>query len=434
MEPDSVERLLLMQGLLQAEAESLTIDLEIAQLLRDGRRRRERRERRFWITSWRTPERRDEQGHYLNLMVELREEDPRAFKNFTRFEPALFQELVDRIGPRIEKEDTNFRKALTPGLKLAITLRHLASGCSYKDLEYSFRVGPNTISQFLPDVCQAIIDEFQPEVMQVPKTKEEWKAIADQFEARWNFPHTCGALDGKHVAIRCPGKTGTTFYNYKGFYSIVLFGLVDADYKFIWADVGTAGSASDCGIFNKCQLKEGIEQGVIQLPDPEPLAGDDQDTPYFLIGDEAFPLRTWMMKPHARRGLDDEERIYNYRLSRARRLVENAFGILANRFQILLQKCRQKPETVIKLVLAAMNLHNLMRMRYPIHQNRMMDKEDAHHKVIPGPWRKETGEMQQFESHQSQGNTQTQAAKLQRSYLTSWVNGPGAVSWQKDMI
>ena len=157
MEPD-VERLLLVQGLLQAGAESITIDLEIAQLLRDGRRRRESRARRFWITSWRTPARRSEQGDYLNLMVELRAEDPSAFRNFTRFEPAMFQELVDRIGPRIEKEDTNFRKALTPGLKLAITLRHLASGCSYKSLEYSFRVASNTISEFIPDVCQAIID------------------------------------------------------------------------------------------------------------------------------------------------------------------------------------------------------------------------------------------------------------------------------------
>ena len=57
-------------------------------------------------------------------------------------------------------------------------------------------------------------------------------------------------FDGKHIRIRCPYNSGSVFYNYKGYYSIILFALVDADYKFIWADIGTNGSASDAQIVN----------------------------------------------------------------------------------------------------------------------------------------------------------------------------------------
>ena len=73
---------------------------------------------------------------------------------------------------------------------------------------------------------------------------------------------------------------------------------------------------------------------------------DAKDMPYFIIGDDAFPLRTWLMKPFSRRNLENDQRIFNYRLSRARRIVENAFGILANIFQCLRTTMRQQPKTV----------------------------------------------------------------------------------------
>ena len=121
------------------------------------------------------------------------------------------------------------------------------------------------------------------------------------------------------MAIRCPKNGGSLYFNYKGFHSIILLALVDAKYKFLWVDVGTNGSSSDAQIFNDCDLCSGIIDGTLDVPDAEPLPGDDRDMPYFLIGDDAFSLRTWLMKPFSARGLPDEERIYNYRLSHARR-------------------------------------------------------------------------------------------------------------------
>ena len=117
-------------------------------------------------------------------------------------------------------------------------------------------------------------------------------------------------------------------------------------------DVGTNGSSSDAQIFNDCNLRSGIIDGTLDVSDAEPLPGDDRDMPYFLIGDDAFSLRTWLMKLFSARGLPDEERIFNYRLSRARRVVENAFGIMTHRFGCLLTTMSQNPETVTSIVLA----------------------------------------------------------------------------------
>jgi len=73
-------------------------------------------------------------AHYNQLMVELRREDPASFQNFLRIQSEMFDELLARVGPRITKHDTNYRKALDPGTKLAATLRHLASGDTYASM------------------------------------------------------------------------------------------------------------------------------------------------------------------------------------------------------------------------------------------------------------------------------------------------------------
>jgi hypothetical protein len=154
-------------------------------------------------------------------------------------------------------------------------------------------------------------------INQCPTTQDEWREVAQQFGARWNFHHALGAIDGKHIAIRALKNSGSLYYNYKKFFSIVMLELVDADYKFLWVDIGANGSALDAQVFNSCELKEAIDSGEINLPDPVPLP-HDKEMPYFIVGGDAFALRTWMMKPYSKRSLTSEKRIFNYRLSRSR--------------------------------------------------------------------------------------------------------------------
>jgi hypothetical protein len=75
-------------------------------------------------------------------------------------------------------------------------------------------------------------------LLQAPDSEEEWLEIAHDFERKWNFPHVIGALDGKHVMLQAPVNSGTEYYNYKHFFSIVLMALVEADYCFRYVDVG----------------------------------------------------------------------------------------------------------------------------------------------------------------------------------------------------
>ena len=144
--------------------------------------RRRIRRRAGWVKRW--FERRLQLGQYIRLLEELRLEDVTAFKNFTRVEPEMFAEIVERVSHRIWKQDTSYRKALEPGLKVAITLRHLATGDSYHSLMYGFRVPSNTICKFVPEVCEAIVAEYSSEVITCPTTPAEWRPIAEQFARR----------------------------------------------------------------------------------------------------------------------------------------------------------------------------------------------------------------------------------------------------------
>jgi len=75
--------------------------------------------------------------------------------------------------------------------------------------------------------------------LQIPQTDVEWKAVAEAFWQQWNFPNCIGAIDGKHVHILLPPNSGSVYYNYKSFNSIVLLALVDAHYKFLYVDIGS---------------------------------------------------------------------------------------------------------------------------------------------------------------------------------------------------
>ncbi|XP_052809373.1 uncharacterized protein LOC128237832 [Mya arenaria] len=141
--------------------------------------------------------------------------------------------------------------------------------------------------------------------------------------------------------------------------------LVDANYRFLWCDIGGAGHMSDAQIFNGSELKEAMDNRTIGFPQKIHCLYDDEDTPYFLLADDAFALRTNLMKPYSTRGMTRSQAMYNYRISRGRRVVRNAFGIMANRFRAFLGRMQQSPEVVQLIVKCYVILHNMMRRRYP---------------------------------------------------------------------
>jgi hypothetical protein len=272
--------------------------------------------------------------------------------------------------------------------------------------------------------------------MKVPSTEEEWMEISSQFNLLWNFPNCIGALDGKHVHIIPPQNAGSYYYNYKHFHSIVLMALVDADLKFIYVDVGTNGRVSDGGVWKKTVLYEIFEKKSLNIPPPRPIFSDNKLIPYVVVADEAFGLKSYVMRPFPAKTLTRERRVFNYRLSRARRVVENAFGILSNRFQVLRCPMRLIPEKVGQVVLASCVLHNLLRsaattrsMYTPMD---FIDREDiTTGEVLSGGWRSTPCTMSAIGSCST--NASADAYKI-REEFTTYFNGVGAVPWQYNVF
>lgn len=194
--------------------------------------------------------------------------------------------------------------------------------------------------------------------LQMPQTENEWKQIAHDFWTRWNFPNCIGSIDGKHVNMKCPANSGSSYFNYKSRFSTVLMAIVDAKYNFIYVNIGSKGSASDGGIFNSTPFYQKMMNNQLNIPENQRLPGRDVPVPYCLIADDAFSADKHLLKPYSKRNLSMPERIFNYRLSRARRVVENAFGIAAARWRILLITMEQKYGNVVHIISAICVLHN----------------------------------------------------------------------------
>lgn len=276
-------------------------------------------------------------------------------------------------------------------------------------------------------------------LFQMPSNEAEWSKVEEGFANRWQFPNCIGAVDGKHIYISPITEAGSAYRNYKGSSSLVLMAVVDARYRFIAYDLGAEGSASDSGIWNRCSLKTGVDNNTIHLPPPKPLeAGNDATkVPHVFVGDDAFALSPNMMKPfrHSDPNRSDEQRIFSYRLSRARRVVENAFGILANRFRILLNAMLIDKDNVKIVVLACMALHNMLLEEFA--QDYVppgyADTEDtAHGNVIPGEWRA-TGEQMTSANVGGSAGRHPSTGKQVRQRFVDYFMGSGAVSWQRRM-
>lgn len=114
----------------------------------------------------------------------------------------------------------------------------------------------------------------------------------------WNFPNCVGAVDGKHVPIKAPGGCGSEYYNYKNVNSIVLMAVADAHYKFTYITVGAKGRHSDGGVFANCAFARALEINALNIPPAKPLPHRTLPVPYFIVADDAFPLKPYVMKPY----------------------------------------------------------------------------------------------------------------------------------------
>ena len=141
---------------------------------------------------------------------------------------------------------------------------------------------------------------MQPLYLPQPIT-EMWEMITCRFEERWQFPHCIGALSGKHIMIKKPAKSVSSFFSYKQTSSPVLMAAVDADYKFITIDVESVRRFSDGNIFSICVLAKKWNKRTLHFLPPALLHNFEQPLPYVFVGDEALPLSNNLMRPYPKK-------------------------------------------------------------------------------------------------------------------------------------
>ncbi|XP_041347115.1 protein ALP1-like, partial [Gigantopelta aegis] len=384
-----------------------------------GKRRKKtmtRLNRRWWVHHINT--KRHEYGEYHRLVREL-QLDEDSFHQYFRMTREQFAQILYLVEPHICKQDTQLREAISARERLALCIRFLATGNSYNSF------GASTIANIIPQVCAVLWDQLAGIYMEMPKDEDGWQIIAKNFESTWNFPHCVGAIDGKHVLIKSPNKTGSLHFNYKGTFSVVLTALVDAQYKFIYIDVGSYGRNSDGGIFAHSSLGRALRANDLHFPPDEHLADAPNlgPMPFVIVGDEAFPLMRNLMRPYpgGKKTLQEGQQVFNYRLSRARRIVENAFGIMACRWRIYNTKMMVCHSTINKIVKAACVLHNFLQTTSTPAQIASMTAEPIDDKPAG---------MQHFARSGNRGSTE---ASFIRDQFKTYFTTSGKVSWQYDV-
>lgn len=209
-------------------------------------------------------------------------------------------------------------------------------------------------------------------------------------------------------------------------------GVVNANDEFIMADVGVNGRVSDGGVISVTEFGRRLEEAALNLPEPEPIVHNGRNMPYVFVADDAFAMSENLLKPYGGK-LDHDQRVFNYRLSRARRVSENAFGILSARFGVIRNTIQLEPEKATTITLACCYLHNFLRKkskRYLRAGN--VDWEDANYNVQPGDWREGQHQLECLEMCRSRNIGEV--VRCVRDSYRQYFCREGRVPWQDAKI
>lgn len=210
--------------------------------------------------------------------------------------------------------------------------------------------------------------------------------------------------------------------------------LVDADYNFMFVDVGCQGRLSDGAVFKNTELFTRIHNDQLNCPPDEPLPERKKPVPFVFVGDDAFGLTKRIMKPFpGQHDKGSKLRIFNYRLSRARHVVENTFGILASVFRVLRRPMLLEPDKAALVVMTCVILHNFLRRSKSsrsLYTPRGSFDSEENGIVIQGSWREGNNDMSSLlPLHRIPRESGAEALEIREEFATYFVTN-GRVDWQ----
>ncbi|XP_057299249.1 uncharacterized protein LOC130629887 [Hydractinia symbiolongicarpus] len=275
-------------------------------------------------------------------------------------------------------------------------------------------MSPAVVGRIIHETCFAVWDALHDKgYLETPNNETDWKRIAHKFELKWNFPNALQAIDGKHVLMQAPAR---------------------AQYKFLLVDIGDWGRQSDGSVYFKSNLGFAIEENRLNIPTMAKLPNSDRVLPYVFVADDAFGLKPHMMKPYPFQNLSTEKRVFNYRLSRERRVVENVFGIATSRFRVFPRPIIAKVEKVVALTKAVVALHNFLvtlKDNESIYCPANFVDRETKDGFVPDDWRKGNENIMGLQdlTHVSSNNYSKNAATVRDKY-NKYFMLERAVEWQ----
>lgn len=280
-----------------------------------------------------------------------------CWKANMRMTKDTFRILCSELGPYIQKQSTVLRSPISVERRVAVTVWKLATNIEYRTLSNLFGLGISTVATIVVETCHAITSNLLKKYVYIPEG-DMLKEIVRGFESCWGFPQAAAAIDGSHFPIIRPQECASDYYNRKGYYSVIGQGLVDFRGRFMDICNGWPGKVHDARVFSNSSVSKKGSSGKL-FPSWKRKIGR-VDVPLLVLGDPAYPLLPWLMKPYVDNvNTTDKEKQFNYRQSRARMVVENAFGRLKGRWRCLLKRLDFHLKNVPTVVASCVVLHNL---------------------------------------------------------------------------
>ena len=251
--------------------------------------------------------------------------------------------LLNRIGGQLERQ-TNRNHALSPRQQLLLCLRYLSGNAFYHLNGDSHGVHKSPVCRIIKRVVITINKHIYDELVHLP---EDSDSVRQQFFEVAGMPSVCGLVDGSLIKIKAPNTNEHQYVDRHGNHSINAIFVCGPRLEFFFCSARYPGSLHDSRAFRNSSLYTLIERNWRPFPSA------------IILGDSAFPNKEWLIPPlHA--PISEAERRFNASHTSSRAIIERAFGVLKQRFNVLKTPIRVKtPEYACEIIKCCAALHNL---------------------------------------------------------------------------
>ncbi|GBG85072.1 hypothetical protein CBR_g39535 [Chara braunii] len=282
----------------------------------------------------------------------------KIFKRFCRLPCPVFEDVLRRIAPHIQRATTNWRQPLPAEQKFACALIKWATGGFYRQSAHGLGMGLASALRSNEDVADAIIREYG-DVISFPRGRRLQKTL-DAFE-RKGFPGCVGAIDCTHLYVEKPRKErGECYYDRTGQFLVIAQVVCDHECRILDVYVSCPGSNHDSRVLRLSPLYFDAQNGLGVFSVGAHMLTEGTRIGRYVLGDAGFPCLSWLITPVPARGCTADGVTFNESHSAARSVIERTFGILKAVWQNFIRRQIGNLKTLCKEFMAMCILHNIL--------------------------------------------------------------------------